>query len=78
MLNISSFFLKPILVTRGNTGKVYSPIKMLIYVQQTFIDENTGQPTYSKLVLIKYLYRIWIFTPHLFCEITIMLHFKTI
>ena len=36
------FFLKPILVTRGNTGKVYSPIKMLIYVQQTFIDENTG------------------------------------
>ena len=34
------FFLKPILVTRGNTGKVYSPIKMLIYVQQTFIDEK--------------------------------------
>ena len=30
--------LKPILVTHGNTSKVYYPIKMLIYVQQTFIE----------------------------------------
>ena len=29
--------LKPISVTFGNTSTVYYPIKMLIYVQQTFI-----------------------------------------